>query len=340
MSSFCKKCGSWMAGESCTVCGNAGANKPDPMSKTHCPGCGKMVDANLAYCPECGKEINVKVVPLGKSAPNWENPKTSRRASTHCPACKALIDITERFCPECGKDVLKTYATCPHCGKRVQDDAEFCPECGGKMKKEIVKEVVNKMMCPNCNGKIEEGMAFCPHCGHNVKGPKKCAGCGKELVDGVKFCPYCGLLSTVNTQSTEPKSQVVPMRKEREISHAHRTLAVLERISAFVWLGVAILQAIIALLMLVAEGPWIGIAAVSVWNFVMTMGSFKRVARILHCEPGIVEEYRKMLPSSIIFIVINAVAGAFIGVVGAVFDIIVRSYAMRNKEELESWKYE
>ena len=42
-----------------------------------------------------------------------------------------------------------------------------------------------------------------------------------------------------------------------------------------------------------------------------------------------------MLTSGIIFIVLNALFGAVIGVAGAVFDLINRNYALNNAQYLE-----
>ena len=52
-------------------------------------------------------------------------------------------------------------------------------------------------------------------------------------------------------------------------------------------------------------------------------------------QRGIVAEYDRMLASTIVFIVLNILFGAIIGVAGAVFDLFNRSYALSNAQYLE-----
>jgi ABC-type phosphate transport system permease subunit len=49
----------------------------------------------------------------------------------------------------------------------------------------------------------------------------------------------------------------------------------------------------------------------------------------------IVREYDNMLIGSVIFIFLNAIFGAFIGIAGAIFVLFNRNYALSNAEYLE-----
>ena len=62
---------------------------------------------------------------------------------------------------------------------------------------------------------------------------------------------------------------------------------------------------------------------------------FQRVKRVMARQRGIVAEYDRMLASTIVFIVLNILFGAIIGVAGAVFDLFNRSYALSNAQYLE-----
>lgn len=75
--------------------------------------------------------------------------------------------------------------------------------------------------------------------------------------------------------------------------------------------------------------------ALAAYNGYGAYCSFQRVKRVQARQRGIVAEYDKMLTSGIIFIVLNALFGAVIGVAGAVFDLINRNYALNNAQYLE-----
>ncbi len=351
MSSFCKRCGTWMSGDTCPSCNHVEKRETvvnDVPATTHCPGCGKRVDINSGFCPYCGKDVNVKEKAPGKETPAWENPKTAKDGKMHCPHCDELIDVKAAFCPLCGKDVRKQYhkiTNCLHCGKALKDTATFCPSCG---KKVVVEGTIKPKETPNvkivrcikCGKPFEENARFCSGCGTNkeVSEHKICAFCGKKLESGSAFCPSCG-----KSVKTPPGANGDNTYKKpaASLKKPHKVLALMERISAGLWFIIAGLQALIALILFLLSDLfgflWIGWGLACVWNIICSVLSLMKAGRVERKEPGIVEEYRNSLVSNIIYIAYNIFACVFIGIICGVFNIICRSYALRHADELEDW---
>lgn len=172
-----------------------------------------------------------------------------------------------------------------------------------------------------------------------------CSKCGKLLEDNALFCQNCGTRtasSAEQTANTYQQSYYNPYQKTPT-----QTLADRERTSAIVWTVIASLQGAIGILTisgLSLLGNLIGLPlgwsglftlALAGYNAYGAYCSFQRVKRVLARQRGIVSEYDKMLTTSIIFIVLNALFGAVIGVAGAIFDLCNRSYALSNAQYLE-----
>ena len=173
-----------------------------------------------------------------------------------------------------------------------------------------------------------------------------CSNCGKQIDDSAMFCPECGARTANGTQRqgayTYQQRYYTPY-----IKTPTQTLADRERASAIVWTVVACLQGAIGILTvggLSLLGNFIGIPlgwsglfilALAAYNGYGAYCSHQRVKRVLARQRGIVWEYDKMLTGSIVFIVLNALFGAVIGIAGAVFDLFNRSYALNHAQYLE-----
>lgn len=173
-----------------------------------------------------------------------------------------------------------------------------------------------------------------------------CTNCGKQIENNALFCSGCGT-RTANSKerqgaNTYQQSYYTPYAKTPT-----QTLADRERASAIVWTVIASLQGAIGILTvsgLSLLGNLIGIPlglsgvfilALAGYNGYAAYCSFQRVKRVLARQRGIVWEYDKMLAGSIVFIVLNALFGAIIGVAGAVFDLFNRNYALSHAQFLE-----
>ena len=169
---------------------------------------------------------------------------------------------------------------------------------------------------------------------------KFCSNCGKELESNARFCPECG--SAVLGAQNRYVNNAQPY-----IKTPTQTLAGRERASAVVWTVIAGMQGLLGILTvggLSLLGNIIGVSlgwgglftlAIAAYNGYGAYCSFQRVKRVLARQKGIVAEYDNMLAGSIVFIVVNALFGAVIGVAGAVFDLFNRSYALSNAQYLE-----
>ena len=171
-----------------------------------------------------------------------------------------------------------------------------------------------------------------------------CSNCGKEVTGA--FCSNCGQPTgnqrTEYTNTYQGNYQYQAYRKTPT-----QTLADREKASAIVWTVIASLQALLALFTFGALN-WIGSIigfnlgwgsifqiGVAAWNGYGAYCSFQRVKRVLARQRGIVQEYDRLLTGSIVFIVVNALFGAVIGIAGAVFDLFNRHYALTNAQYLE-----
>lgn len=115
-------------------------------------------------------------------------------------------------------------------------------------------------------------------------------------------------------------------------------ISVMVTISAIIWLLIAIYQILIGLVFLIF-GVGIATIACGVWNIYACIKNFKHARYVKNCSSAfegrqIVYSYQDSLGNTILFLVINLVLGGGLGVVGAIFDLILRSYVLSHKKEL------
>lgn len=107
--------------------------------------------------------------------------------------------------------------------------------------------------------------------------------------------------------------------------------------SAIIWICIAVYQLIVGFVLLLFGG--IATIACGAWNIYACVNNFKHAKYVRNCSSpmqgrAIVEAYDKALTSNIIFLFINLFLGGGLGVVGAIFDLILRSYVLKNKNML------
>ena len=73
---------------------------------------------------------------------------------------------------------------------------------------------------------------------------------------------------------------------------------------------------------------------IGIWNLVFGIIRISNAGKMEQRANGIVEAYEKTLVSIIIFLVLNIFVGGIIGVVGAIYDLVVRSYVLNNRNVL------
>ena len=180
---------------------------------------------------------------------------------------------------------------------------------------------------------------------------KYCSNCGNQLGDNALFCSSCGSKIVNNTSQAsntyQPNQNNYYQQYQPYQKTPTQTLASRENASAIVWTIIASLQGLIALCTvcgLSLLGNLLGLPlglggvlmlALAAYNGYGAYCSFQRVKRVQARQRGIVAEYDRILASCIVFIVLNTLFGALIGVAGAVFDLFNRNYALNNAQYLE-----
>lgn len=175
-----------------------------------------------------------------------------------------------------------------------------------------------------------------------------CKNCGHELQGDVKFCPDCG----TSTSSVPPHSPVQSMPAQ---PHVLKTLSTMELISAIVWTVIAVLQAISAastINVLLSVGNYanvfgldgllgdswvnaISLLAVAAWNGFVAYRTFNFSSALKKNPPAdTVTRYEKSLASLIIVLVVMVFV-SLIGVLGAIYSLVIRGYAINHKEEIQ-----
>ena len=178
-----------------------------------------------------------------------------------------------------------------------------------------------------------------------------CSNCGNQLGDNALFCSSCGskIVNNISQASNtyQPNLNNYYQQYQPYQKTPTQTLADRERASAIVWTIIACIQGAIGFFTMAGLsllGEIIGISlgwgglfilALAGYNGYGAYCSFQRVKRVMARQRGIVAEYDRMLASTIVFIVLNILFGAIIGVAGAVFDLFNRSYALSNAQYLE-----
>lgn len=99
-----------------------------------------------------------------------------------------------------------------------------------------------------------------------------------------------------------------------------------EKIGGIIWIVVASIQLIIGLIY-----NWVTLI-IGIWNLIIGITRLTNASRMEKRENNIVEEYEKSLVNMIIFLVLNIFIGGIIGVIGAIYDLVTRSYVINCKD--------
>jgi len=120
-----------------------------------------------------------------------------------------------------------------------------------------------------------------------------------------------------------------------------RKLSLMMRISAFLWIVIGILQIVLGgltVLSQIHEGNfsfsniYVFIFFIGVVNLSFSMKNWKFATSILHIPTGILGRF-KPLWGSIAALVYNLLFGAVVGVVGVAYELTIRAFVMRRKEQ-------
>ncbi len=116
------------------------------------------------------------------------------------------------------------------------------------------------------------------------------------------------------------------------------TISTLVTISAVIWILIAIYQIIVGFVLLIF-GVGIVTLGCGGWNIYACIKNFKHAGFVRNCDSvyraqRIVKSYEDSLGSTIIFLFVNLFLGGGLGVIGAIFDLILRAYVLKHRAEI------
>ena len=109
--------------------------------------------------------------------------------------------------------------------------------------------------------------------------------------------------------------------------------------SSGIWIGIGIYQLVVGAFTLML-GYGVMSIILGIWNIVQSSKQKKTRLSFAQNPVGIVSYFEKNKTSTIVFVFLNLFFGAFLGVVGSVYDLTVNSYALNNRDtfrRIEVW---
>lgn len=129
-------------------------------------------------------------------------------------------------------------------------------------------------------------------------------------------------------QGDPPQStpQPCPRNSQTDVDREFRVITDWIRVSAIAWGTIGCLQIVVANLFF----GWL--IFFGIWNIVVAITRLTGIALIKKRSPVGFRRWEASLPGSVVFIVVNIVLGAVIGVAGAVCDIVIRNKILALRE--------
>ena len=117
-----------------------------------------------------------------------------------------------------------------------------------------------------------------------------------------------------------------------------QTISTMVTISAVIWLLIAIYQILVGLIFAIF-GVGLVTLLCGAWNIYACVSNFKHAKWVKNCNSiaqgqAIVDSYESSLGKIIIFLITNLTIGGGIGVIGSIYDLILRAYVLKHREEL------
>lgn len=154
------------------------------------------------------------------------------------------------------------------------------------------------------NDEAEKDFIYCTNCGNKVN-PKAfaCPNCGFKIFDGSNIA--------LNANGTG----------FNDTAAVYGKLADYEEYSGIVWLVIGIIQCLSV----------VGIIC-GIWNIVVATQRLKYSKEIKNgTATNIYDTFEKDKSSIITMLILNIILGAVIGVIGAIFDLYIRDFVMKNE---------
>lgn len=175
------------------------------------------------------------------------------------------------------------------------------------------------MYCRNCGSEIDKNAAICVKCGFsNGTGNKYCQNCGSNTTEGQTMCTNCGYtLMNTRVNGTLPVTPEVALK------------TVLDKLntSYTIWLVVGICQ--------IVFGFWyVTPIFFGIWNIIAANNRKKLIQQYKQSPAGLVDNVKSWKDSQIVFIILNAIFGALIGIAGGIYDYTISGYVEQHEQEL------
>ena len=154
-----------------------------------------------------------------------------------------------------------------------------------------------------------------------------CEQCGAEIIQGSAYCNNCGnKIDYANSGNRDIGTYDWQGLFQRGMYVIHK-ISTKEKISTGIWLGIACIQVLLGFAFYFA---WVA----AVWNFLVCFLNYRFIKKMDGHPVGIYTHYNDALFSIISTMIFNFIVGGAIGVIGGIYDLTIRSYAMQNKEAL------
>lgn len=144
------------------------------------------------------------------------------------------------------------------------------------------------------------------------------------------------MYENVYTETNEVKAEQVQMITLP--NRTTQTIANLVVASAVIWLVISIFQILVGLVLLVF-GVGVVTLGCGCWNIYACIRNFKHANYVRNCNDPyqgafIVKSYEDSWGTILLCLLINLFLGGGIGVIGAIYDFILRSYVLKHRAEL------
>ena len=143
-----------------------------------------------------------------------------------------------------------------------------------------------------------------------------CAKCGSRL-DKNYCCSFCGAKYKVKENYTVPTYGLMPGETPAKIV---ATLKKHEYFSSALWIVIGVIQIFL-----------FAFAVMGVCNILLAITSLIYTFTIKPYKYEVYEYYEKRLWVIIVAIISNILMGGVFGVMGAIYDLYIRSYVLKNK---------
>ncbi|MBR3861900.1 MAG: zinc-ribbon domain-containing protein [Oscillospiraceae bacterium] len=167
-----------------------------------------------------------------------------------------------------------------------------------------------------------------------------CSQCGTQNTEGARFCRNCGQ-GIDSTDITVPMTRAVPAQQNMDMTEQQTLSTLLSKMktSSGIWTGIGIYQLVAGLATLMLGYGVLSII-LGIWNIVQSSKEKKTRLEFEKNPVGIVAYFERNRTSTIVFVFLNLFFGAFLGVIGSVYDLTVNSYALNSRDtfdRIERW---